>query len=651
MAGHGWRYTVNVPLWILGKDTEGESVALYRVNVLLQSADSPDLSSKPPFFVLRRYSQFRQLHSELKTAYPDLFKDRSLAPPPKHTLAALGGHAQQKEMLDRRRGELESWLWALLTRSELARSPLLRAFLDLDKAIARAQQQRRAQASGAQQQPASSPLTSPFPGATPTHTQMQHSSLGGSHGHLFAGSSTAPTSVASSEAGDWEAHDHTSLLQHHHGGGGSASSGLGSSSLLNHGHGQGLDATQGGFAGSSSSEAGAGPSSPHHNPRLPPINTSVSPLPMTPMDVASSSSSSLGGAYSNAGAAAAAAVGSSSMRLGLNLEQRSDVRRLVDVLSRRVRQAAEDLGAAVSEVSALQSANAALSEALVAAREELEGKPGGAMEAQLAAERAEVARLKRALAESTAAGEREYLDLEQQLAEAERSRAAACNRASELQAKLQAAGLAPPGSEKESGSEEEEGGRGSGGGSGGEEAAGLGQQLQQLQERVQQQELELERARQQQQQQVEAVPEDGSAGTAAAVTELQEKVQQLDAQLSSAAAATQSAEAEAARLAAALQQQATEAAAAAEQAAAALASEKAAAAAAAAKARGDQLVLAKEVQRLRGELSKANQDKEGQAAELAAAKEGSAAAAAAATTATSKLMLQQQQQRLSRLLS
>lgn len=180
---------------------------------------------------------------------------------------------------------------------------------------------------------------------------MQHSSLGGSHGHLFAGSSTAPTSVASSEAGDWEAHDHTSLLQHHHGGGGSASSGLGSSSLLNHGHGQGLDATQGGFAGSSSSEAGAGPSSPHHNPRLPLINTSVSPLPMTPMDVASSSSSSLGGAYSNAGAAAAAAVGSSSMRLGLKLEQRSDVRRLVDVLSRRVRQAAEDLGAAVSEVS------------------------------------------------------------------------------------------------------------------------------------------------------------------------------------------------------------------------------------------------------------------------------------------------------------
>jgi hypothetical protein len=36
-------------------------------------------------------------------------------------------------------------------------------------------------------------------------------------------------------------------------------------------------------------------------------------------------------------------------------------------------------------VAALQSANAALSEALVLAREELSGKPGGSMEQQLAA--------------------------------------------------------------------------------------------------------------------------------------------------------------------------------------------------------------------------------------------------------------------------
>eukprot|EP00879_Flechtneria_rotunda_P022909 GHRR01024213.1.p1 GENE.GHRR01024213.1~~GHRR01024213.1.p1 ORF type:complete len:103 (+),score=26.48 GHRR01024213.1:1229-1537(+) len=102
MPGHSnWRYTVNIPLWILGKDSEGESVALYRVNVLLQPPDSTELPRQPPFFVLRRYSQFRQLHNELKAQFADLFKDRSLAPPPKHTLAALGGATQQKELLDR----------------------------------------------------------------------------------------------------------------------------------------------------------------------------------------------------------------------------------------------------------------------------------------------------------------------------------------------------------------------------------------------------------------------------------------------------------------------------------------------------------------------------------------------------------------------
>jgi hypothetical protein len=43
---------------------------LYRVNVLLQSPDSLDLSTKPPFFVLRRYSQFRQLHAEVRCFLP-----------------------------------------------------------------------------------------------------------------------------------------------------------------------------------------------------------------------------------------------------------------------------------------------------------------------------------------------------------------------------------------------------------------------------------------------------------------------------------------------------------------------------------------------------------------------------------------------------
>lgn len=46
---------------------------LYRVNVLLQSPDAPELTlSTPPFFILRRYSQFRQLYDKVRRPYPGL---------------------------------------------------------------------------------------------------------------------------------------------------------------------------------------------------------------------------------------------------------------------------------------------------------------------------------------------------------------------------------------------------------------------------------------------------------------------------------------------------------------------------------------------------------------------------------------------------
>lgn len=42
---------------------------LYRVNVLLQAQDSPEAAlSTPPFFVLRRYSQFRALYEKVRGA-------------------------------------------------------------------------------------------------------------------------------------------------------------------------------------------------------------------------------------------------------------------------------------------------------------------------------------------------------------------------------------------------------------------------------------------------------------------------------------------------------------------------------------------------------------------------------------------------------
>eukprot|EP00198_Chlamydomonas_reinhardtii_P009409 XP_001698746.1 predicted protein [Chlamydomonas reinhardtii] len=108
-----WRYSANIPTYITGKDDNGEPVVLYRVNVFLQqhnqdgsdaaSAQSPGTDAAAPFFVLRRYSQFRHLHDQLKSAFP----------------AVMSGSP------------------------EIAGSPQFKSFLEFDRALARAQQQQR----------------------------------------------------------------------------------------------------------------------------------------------------------------------------------------------------------------------------------------------------------------------------------------------------------------------------------------------------------------------------------------------------------------------------------------------------------------------------------------------------------------------------
>jgi hypothetical protein len=75
---------------------------------------------------------------QLKQQFPEQMKERHMQPPPKHAFP-LGN---QKDMLDRRRDELEKWLWRLIGRPEIARSLILKAFLDFDKALHRAQQHR-----------------------------------------------------------------------------------------------------------------------------------------------------------------------------------------------------------------------------------------------------------------------------------------------------------------------------------------------------------------------------------------------------------------------------------------------------------------------------------------------------------------------------
>lgn len=91
---------------------------LYRVNVLLQPPNANELLiSKPPFFVLRRYSQFRQLFLDLKAQLPEIMRQPSLQPPPRHAFVL----STSKELLDKRRVELERWMWRLISQPEVSR--------------------------------------------------------------------------------------------------------------------------------------------------------------------------------------------------------------------------------------------------------------------------------------------------------------------------------------------------------------------------------------------------------------------------------------------------------------------------------------------------------------------------------------------------
>lgn len=213
---------------------------------------------------------------------------------------------------------------------------------------------RRSNAVGAQQTPIgsgmASPLppsspytaaTSPAPPAPPSSSSSSNAlaaaaagssgggaGMGGSHGsNPYLGLHAAPQSAASSEMGDWEGAEPRSAAF--------GEQGLNAPHDL-HPSGLGLSGRGFGGQGSVASESWG-----MQDPQLPPINTSTQPA-----------------------AAAAAAAGSSggsngetaAMRLGLKLEQRSDVRRLVDVLARRVRQAGDDLAAVVAEVGVLAGA-------------------------------------------------------------------------------------------------------------------------------------------------------------------------------------------------------------------------------------------------------------------------------------------------------
>lgn len=75
---------------------------------------------------------------QLKAQYPERMQSKAMTPPAKHPLM-LG---DKRDLLERRREELEQWVWRLIATPEIARSNQLKAFLEYGKALQRAQKAR-----------------------------------------------------------------------------------------------------------------------------------------------------------------------------------------------------------------------------------------------------------------------------------------------------------------------------------------------------------------------------------------------------------------------------------------------------------------------------------------------------------------------------
>ncbi|GFR45060.1 hypothetical protein Agub_g6433, partial [Astrephomene gubernaculifera] len=448
-----WRYACNIPTHITGKDENGEPVVLYRVNVFLQqqnddgsSVSANSVLDAAPFFVLRRYSQFRHLYEQLKAAFPSAMSARGMAPPPKHplTLGGLGG--DKRDALERRRAELERWLWRLVATPELARSQQLKAFLEFDRALTRAQQQLARRREQQQQR-----LTDAVAAADSD----------------FAASASAGPSAAPSEAGFGgpAGYPYPGGPRSHLGRGGEdSSSDISEPSGAASTGGMSSRTASGMALPSSASNAwvahGSRPVGPDPRAVVPAgATTGMSPPPPAALNNAASAGrppAAFSGAGAGAGAvsspspaplppgdgAASSREAAVAARLGIRLQNRGDVRQLVEALVRRLESACSDTAAAVCEAEVLRAAHRSMAERLG----ELQGEMGEglqqqhpAVQEQLSSLRAEVAALRGSLAESEGARAALQLRVEQLEGQREARSRAHSLQLTQLQSQLQEA--------------------------------------------------------------------------------------------------------------------------------------------------------------------------------------------------------------------
>ncbi|KAL0033611.1 hypothetical protein WJX79_007693 [Trebouxia sp. C0005] len=128
MASNGWQFSVTIPSWTQATLEGDENIVFYRVEVkvLPPEADAAPRTRS----VLRRFSHFTKLHARLKEELGNK-KMAKLEPPSKNRLVGVN---KRPDLVEKRRRELESWLWKLIGDGEIARSRVLNNFLELSDA-------------------------------------------------------------------------------------------------------------------------------------------------------------------------------------------------------------------------------------------------------------------------------------------------------------------------------------------------------------------------------------------------------------------------------------------------------------------------------------------------------------------------------------
>jgi len=112
------RASISIKSIMIGTEEDGHEFALYVIEVQRQAGEK---SSAVNWAIARRYSEFYELHKQLRAHYP-IIKDLDF--PRRQMVLTL-----QKDFLRKRRAALERYLRDLLTKPQICRSIQFRAFL------------------------------------------------------------------------------------------------------------------------------------------------------------------------------------------------------------------------------------------------------------------------------------------------------------------------------------------------------------------------------------------------------------------------------------------------------------------------------------------------------------------------------------------